>query len=477
MDIENFGKYLPTIKKPTYKVSFNKKLVWTGLVLLTYFLLSSQLFGHVYGVSPAIVQQFQTFQMLFGSTFGTLMTLGIGPLVTSSIVLQLLVGSKIINWDLSQPEQKRKYEIVNKLAVISLCFIEGAAYVIAGTVPPINQAPFTIAIVVMQLALGGLIVMMLDEIIQKYGIGSGISLFIAAGVANTIFIQFFSPCIAGAAGCMLPIPGTEPIGKIWAVMFHAVNQNFNLIIPSLIPIISTVVVFFIIIYAQGISIDLPLTFSAVRGFGRRWSLKLFYTSNIPVILAVALISQLQLMGTIVSQPTIDDPNISCGLLGCYTQVPGQGNMPTSGLVYYLSAPHGVFLDVIKLQVEGRMILRIFTYTMYMIICSVVFSIFWMKTSGMDPESIAGQISSTGLQIPGYRRSPKILKKVLDRYIPPLAVLGGASIGFLAALADFIGALGTGTGILLTVTIIYDLHERIKNENLENAHPIIKKIMR
>jgi len=192
-DLTKITKYLPVVEKPIYKVSLNKKLMWTGIVLSVYFLMSSQLFGRVYGVAPGAGQQFQALQLLLGSTFGTLMTLGIGPIVTSSIVLQLLIGSKIIDWDLNKPEERKKYEAVQKIASIVLCFIEAFAFVLGGAVPPRSPDLFTVSMVIIQLAFGGLIVILLDEIVSKWGIGSGISLFIAAGVANTMFIRLFTP--------------------------------------------------------------------------------------------------------------------------------------------------------------------------------------------------------------------------------------------------------------------------------------------
>ena len=63
-DITKIARFLTTIEKPTYKVPLNKKLLWTGLVLIIYFILSSQLFGHVYGVGEGAGQQFQLYQML-----------------------------------------------------------------------------------------------------------------------------------------------------------------------------------------------------------------------------------------------------------------------------------------------------------------------------------------------------------------------------------------------------------------------------
>lgn len=477
-DITKLNRYIPTVEKPIYKVSINRKLMWTGIVLVVYFLMSSQLFGRVYGVAEGAGQQFQSLQMLLGSSFGTLMTLGIGPLVTSSIILQLLVGAKIIDWDLNDPKQKQKYDTIQKLSAIGLCFIEAVAFVIGGAVPPASPDIFTITIVVIQLAFGGLIVILLDEIVSKWGIGSGISLFIAAGVSRQIFIQLFSPCMMGAvAGCILPPPGTEPIGRFWAVLFNVFRDSlYTPAFFAFLPIVTTIIVFLMVIYAQGVSVDIPLQFGALRGFGRRWSLKLFYTSNIPVILTAALLAQLQLFGGMMAQPDSIDPNIKCGILGCTQTNPQGGSQPISGVIYYLSAPSNLLANIINGLLTSQLALRALIYMAFMIGCSILFSVFWLSTSGMDAESVADQVTSIGMRIPGYRSSPQIVKQVLNRYIPPLAVLGGAAIGFLAAFADFTGAIGTGTGILLTVTIIYNFYEQLKSENLDGAHPMIRKFL-
>ena len=92
------------------------------------------------------------------------------------------------------------------------------------------------------------------------------------------------------------------------------------------------------------------------------------------------------------------------------------------------------------------------------------------------KAVANQIHSTGMQIPGYRRDIRIIEKVLSRYIPPLAVLGGAAVGFLAAFADFTNALGTGTGLLLATMIVFSLYEELATQHMEDMHPALRKLM-
>ena len=113
---------------------------------------------------------------------------------------------------------------------------------------------------------------------------------------------------------------------------------------------------------------------------------------------------------------------------------------------------------------------------FMIIGSIIFSFFWVQTSGMDARSQAKQIMSSGLQIPGFRRDERILQHVLKRYITPLTIMGGSTVGLLAASADLLGALSRGTGILLAVMIIYKLYEAIAKEHMMDMHPSLRKMM-
>jgi len=65
---------------------------------------------------------------------------------------------------------------------------------------------------------------------------------------------------------------------------------------------------------------------------------------------------------------------------------------------------------------------------------------------------------------GHRESS--LERELNRYIPTAAAFGGLCIGALSVMADFMGAVGSGTGILLAVTIIYQYFEIFMKEQQE-----------
>lgn len=505
-----FLKRIPGIAEPVVRQTFRSKLKWTGLILLIYFAMTQI---HVYGIPAEFESQFQIWETLLGSSFGTLMTLGIGPIVTASIVLQLLVGSKIIPWDLTTDNGRVLFQGTQKFAAIVLSFLEGGVYVLMGAVPA--ASPGLIWIVVLQIALGGILVIFMDELISKWGFGSGVGLFIVAGVSKTIILRTFNPLTQAGT---LPGIGTVPTGILpFAITAIGAGEIANALL-SMLPIIATIIVFVLVVYTNAIKVEIPLAFGSIRGFGRRWPLKFFYTSNIPVILIAALLANVQLMGRMFADRGMP----------WFGTFDSQG-MPTGGLVYLLSPPSiataagqsmsillitmGIFALlgavfayftkrtgwklVIIFAVIGGLIelavvyslgitalasiamidlVRFGTYALFMIVGAVIFSVFWVATAGMDARAVANQIQSTGMQIPGYRRDIRIIERVLNRYIPGLAVLGGAAVGFLAAYADFTGALGTGTGILLATLIIYNLYEEIAMQHMEDMHPAVRKLL-
>ena len=130
-DWVDLAEGIPTVISPVKKLTFKEKGKWTLVILVLFFVLGSIT---VWGINPNAVSQFEFLEIVFGSRFGSLITLGIGPIVTASIILQLIVGSGIIKWDQSTEEGKRKFSAAQKLLTIAFCFIEAIAYVVAGAV-------------------------------------------------------------------------------------------------------------------------------------------------------------------------------------------------------------------------------------------------------------------------------------------------------------------------------------------------------
>ena len=455
---------IPEVKGPDEKhVSFNIKLKWTLIILSAFFILS---IVPLYGLGQNALSQFESLSILLGASFGSILSLGIGPIVTASIVLQLLAGAEILKFDTTTSEGKRRFQGVQKIAAIFFIIFEAIVYVLLGGLAPaagLAQSTFLIleSVLILQLLVGGLIVMFMDDVLNKWGFGSGISLFIAAGVSSQIFIRIFSPLTR--AGTFAFNSGESPVGQLWVFFLSLLGRNPKEAFLAALLIIFTILIFVIATYAQSMKVEVPLSFGRVRGQGIRWPLKFIYTSNIPVILIAALFANIQLWARLLE---------SWGrpILGTFI-----GNVPASGIVSWLFAPN-LPAEIIGGSFQSILLLKSLIYILVFMLGSIVFSIFWVQTSGMDASSQAKQIINSGLQVPGFRRDPRVIEKILQRYISPLTVMGAMVVGFLAATADLLGALSSGTGILLTVMIIYRLYEDITRQHMVDMNPALRKMI-
>ncbi|MCJ7429298.1 MAG: preprotein translocase subunit SecY, partial [Candidatus Nanohaloarchaeota archaeon QJJ-5] len=163
--ILQLARYLPSIRKPDRSLSFREKIMWTLVTLLLYFLMSEV---YIFGADPQQITQFQTFQTILGSSIGTLITLGIGPIVSASIILQLLTGADIIPWNLNSQEGKAKFQDTQKLLSYAFALFQSIAFVAMGAISPAISGPAGIAIVAAQLTIGGWFIIMMDEVISKW---------------------------------------------------------------------------------------------------------------------------------------------------------------------------------------------------------------------------------------------------------------------------------------------------------------------
>lgn len=481
---------LPEVAGPTQKkLGFKEKLKWTILILVLFFIMG---IIPLFGLGENALAQFEYLSIILGAEFGSIISLGIGPLVTASIVLQLLNGAGILKFDTKTPEGKRMFQGTQKLASIAFIIFEAIIYVLMGGLAPgiyfnpITQQ-FTAAaiggttiplaaamilslklILILQLFLGGLMIMFMDEIVSKWGFGSGISLFIVAGVSKSLMVRAFS-WVSGPG----EISGefTYAAGKIPQFFQALYNGDPQTAITAAMLVFTTVVIFGIAVYMQGMKIEIPLSFGRIRGHGIRWPLSFAYASNIPVILISALLANLQLWARLLQ-------NWGYPFLG---QLNASG-APVSGLISWIAIPGGanglvgLLLTQRTIFIGTRPYLQALVYMLVITVGAIMFSYFWVQTAGMDAKTQAKNIISSGLQIPGFRKDERILERLLDRYITPLTIMGGAAIGLLASVADILGSLTQGTSLLLAVMIVYRMYEEIAKEHMMDMHPALRKMM-
>jgi preprotein translocase subunit SecY/protein transport protein SEC61 subunit alpha len=455
------GRILPEIKKPTRKVSFNEKIFWTALVLIIFLVMTEI---PLYGVSSDVQDQFGQLRVIFASNKGTLMELGIGPIVTAGLILQLLVGSSMIKCDMSNPEDRSLFTSASKVFSIVLTAVQASAYIISGMYGTLT-IPIMI-VILFQLVAAGIIVMLLDELLQKgWGLGSGISLFIMAGVAQNILWSLFSPQTGLFVGGLISLLNGGMTTFEWVVGTASG-------LPSLIGFIATIVVFVIIIYVQGVRVELPITYAGYKGFRSRYPIKLLYVSNLPVIFAGALFANVffftQLLWTRFGSSSSTAVIWFFKIFGNY-QSTENGITSLPSLAHYMTPPHGV------INVANDP-LRAVGYLAILVLFCALFSLTWLEIGGLGPNKVAQQLMDSGMQIPGYRRSERPIEQILKRYIPVVTVLGGIIVGLIAGFADFLGVFGSGTGILLSVGIIYQYYELLMRERAAEMFPAFRSIL-
>mmetsp|Transcript_6995 Transcript_6995/g.9381 ORF Transcript_6995/g.9381 Transcript_6995/m.9381 type:complete len:473 (+) Transcript_6995:127-1545(+) len=452
---------LPEVQSTDRKVPFREKMLWT-VVTLFIFLVCCQI--PLYGIqSGKSSDPFYWMRVILASNRGTLMELGISPIVTSGLVMQLLAGSRIIEVNQGLREDRALFNGAQKLFGILITLGEAVAYVISGMYGDLSTLGAGNALLIItQLFFAGIIVILLDELLQKgYGLGSGISLFIATNICETIIWKAFSPTTINTGR------GTEFEGAIIA-LFHllitrgdkvrAVKEAFyrqNL--PNLTNLMATVFVFIIVIYFQGWRVDLPVKYQKYRGQQGTYPIKLFYTSNMPIILQTALVSNLYFLSQLLWNRY--SGNFLVRLLGRWQELEGMAgqSVPVGGLAYYISPPQ-TLADVARDPFHA-----VFYLTFILTACAL-FSKTWIEVSGSSAKDVAKQLRDQQMVIKGHRDAAIV--HVLNRYIPTAAAFGGMCIGALSIFADFTGAIGSGTGILLAVTIIYQYYEMITKEQGE-----------
>jgi len=450
---------LPEVESPTHRPSFKEQAFWTVFTLFI-FLVCCQI--PLYGIkNTSSSDPFYWIRIILASNRGTLMELGISPVVTSGLVMQLLAGSKIIHVDQSVKEDRVLFQSAQKLLGMVITVGQAVAYVLSGMYGDVREIGAVNSILIIsQLFFAGIVVIILDELMQKgYGLGSGISLFIATNICETIVWKAFSPVTVNAGR------GTEFEGAVIA-FFHLLLTRpnkfkalweafFRSNLPNLASLIATVLIFLVAIYFQGFRVDLPIQMQNLRGQSSTFPIKLFYTSNIPIILQTALVSNLYFFSQLLYKRY--GGNLLVQLLGVWEDVEGGVTIPKGGLAYYVSPPTSL-INVLYDPIHAVI------YMVFILGSCALFAKTWIEVSGSSPRDVAKQLRDQDKTIRGFRHSTTA--KILGHYIPTAAAFGGMCVGALTVIADFLGAIGSGTGILLAVTIIYQYIEMFLKQQQE-----------
>jgi len=456
--------YIPQVPKPKKKIPLPQKLLWTVGCLVIYLVMSqTPLFN---ATTPEF--DFLAFaRVIFASQQGSLTELGIGPIVTGGLLMQLLRGSDILKFDFKRPEERGVFQTATKIVTYIVVVAESVVYAIAVYGPNITD-PTVLYVIIGQLMAASILIMFLDELIQKgWGLGSGISIFIMGGVAQQILWSLFSPLPGGDGASVGVVPmviqalqSDVQLGMIGLSLTETFFRSNQL--PSIFGLCLTAGVLLVLVYTQGMKVEIPIVSTKYRGFAATYPIKMMYVSNIPVILATALTANAVFLGQMFwSNFNPRNNNTFLNILGQFD--PTSPSTPIGGIVYYITPPRG--LDLAALDP-----MRAVLYVLFMIGIVVVFGKLWVELGGLSPKKAAQNLLDADVQIPGFRRSNRPVESLLNKYIPSVTIIGSVILGLIAGVSDVLGVFGSGIGVLLMVDILINYYNQLIKEQVEVVMP-------
>jgi protein transport protein SEC61 subunit alpha len=238
-------------------------------------------------------------------------------------------------------------------------------------------------------------------------------------------------------------------------------------LPSLFGFGITGGILALLVYTQGIHIDIPIVSTRYRGFTATYPIKLLYTSNIPVILSSALLANAMFVGHMLwanYNPGNDNP-----VFNYIAQYNPQSNNPTGGIFYYMTAP-GSFDRTLADPVHA------IVYVLFLTAIVTVFGRLWVELGGLSAKAAAKNLLDADVQVPGFRRSESSVESLLNRYIPSVTIIGGIIIGLLASVSNVFNVFGSGIGMLLMVDILVNYYNLLVREQVDVHMPKLATLL-
>ncbi|MBA7516800.1 Protein translocase subunit SecY [subsurface metagenome] len=469
-----FLSKIPMVERPKRRVPFKTKLAFTIGILILYFALGNI---PLFGLSLESLDLFGRWRAIFASQRFSLSAVGIMPIISASIILQILAGPKIMKLDLTNPRDQAFYLNMQKLLV--LCFVVFTSYTLTMGFYMLNQTiadqlgvslRFISFLLFLQVFFGGMLIYYMEEVVSRWGIGSGVGLFIVAGVSQQVITGLISPIrVEGWAVGVIPrwiqiAQQVEP----YEILRGGITFLFD---HHLIALITTVALFFLVIYLESARIELKIPGYLKRRGGRRrvrFSVKLvhfMYPVVIPLLflnLGRSLQASIQGFGRMFYTRGIT-------IFGTYDEY----GTAVSGLMYYLNPIYSPWDWVPPLlhsaypNVAGwQIVIKVATDMSIMVTCAMIIALLWIKLSpGMEAKDIKAMIRNSKLPIYGHSRDLKAIKRAVDRYTPKIAMMGSGVLGALLVIGNMFGTLGTVSVLylFLSVIVIYGIYEEITSE--------------
>lgn len=459
--VKPFVPLLPQVKSPARSPSLREKFIWTALAVFIY-LASSQI--PLYGISNSNAKDdSQWLKILIASSRGTLMDLGITPVVTASYFMQFFTISGIITPDFSIKEDKILYDSLQKLIAIILTVGQSIVQILTGFYGPYETlAKGSSLLILFQLTISGVIVVLLDELLQKgYGIGNGVNLFIVSNVCERVVWNAMSPKVFYTGrglefeGCLVAMihilfSRRNKLSAAYEILFR---EN----LPNLSSLIFTIAIFSFVVYIQSIRVELPIISRKHKGISSSYPINLMYSSTNPIVLQNTIIALFFNVSRLLYK--FYPKNLLVKALGIWELKPRIGYAPISGLCYYIFPPNS-FSDILTRPIFFVL------YCAIMLCTSAILSTCLLDSQEDNSAAVFKRIKAQDMQLKGIRDTNAIGK--LNEYIPIAASLSGFLTSFVVQFCDLFSVVGSGSNIFLAASIINQYIKLVAKETARSS---------
>jgi len=468
---------IPMVERPKRHVPLKTKLVFTIAILILYFALGNI---PLFGLSPEALDLFGRWRALFAGQRFSLSAVGVMPIINASIILQILAGPKIMKLDLTNPRDQAFYLSMQKLLV--LCFVLFTSFTYGMGFYKPNQdiadlfgvsLRFISCLLFLQVFFGGMLIYYMEEVVSRWGICSGLGLFIVADVSHQIITGLINwmPGNSGLAAGVIP----RWVQIAQQVESYEISKNGLVFLfeHHVIALITTVALFFLVVYLMCARIELKIPgYLRWRWRGSRGRVRFpikfahfSYAIVVPLVFlnfGRVLQASIQGLGRLLYSHGIT-------LFGSYDEY----GTVTSGLMYYLDpvySPwdwfppllHSAYSNIAGWQIA----VRVATDMSIMVIGAMIIALLWLKlTPGLETRDVRAMVRDSGLPIYDHNRDLKAIKRAVDRYTTRIAMMGCGVLGALLVIANMFGTLGSVSVLylFLSVIVIYGIYEEITSE--------------
>lgn len=419
------------------------------------------IYGLVKDATLKMADPYPALRPLFAMEQGSLLELGLLPLITSAFAWQIAAGLRLINVNFIYAQDRELFQSAQKLTAIVLGSVFGLALIASGYYDPVlrgvteGSVPYgTYAMIFVQIVGWNFLMTLISEVIDKgYGFGSGPLSFIALNAATQIVRD-----VVGLEA-VTAVPDGEP--QTYGVVTYLIKALFSMDLktikdaligifsrasfPNLPSVLVLLLTGLVTIGLQNFRIELPVRSNRARGSANVYPIRLLYTGALPVLFAFTVLANVQLslhFASLAIAPFYP-------VVGKILETRSEAGSVVSGISFYFSAPASLTESLLSP-------IRAVVYTSSVLVLATSFALFWSQISGSSPKDIAKQFKEQSIIIAG-KRDVSIAKE-LSRVVPVASVTGAFALASIALVGELVGASGKTVAVTVGVCAAFAILE-------------------